>query len=191
MREEYKKFINASIWVAVILFCVRCFIDWKTMSSNFYVYDVWGYAGEAIGLTSVIMLIYEKWLWKYNMFCSTPVLSKVYLGKVRSSYGNLERNVKLEVKQTLLSVNIILISGESRSRSISSSIDDILGEKQLTYCYLNKPKNEYRTRSEIHYGTAMLCIQNKDVLEGHYYTDRNTRGDMKFFAEGKNKKRKE
>lgn len=76
-----------------------------------------------------------------------------------------------------------LATNESKSKSLSASIDDILGEMQLTYCYLNTPKSEYRDRSEIHYGTATLSIANPQILEGQYYTDRKTNGDMLFTAE--------
>lgn len=87
------------------------------------------------------------------------------------------------VKQTLLSVHITMVSDESKSNSLSASIDEIMGEKKLVYCYLNTPKSEYRERSEIHFGTAMLSLDNPKVLEGQYYTDRETSGDMYFLAE--------
>ena len=182
MKEQYKNFITKTVWCAIIIFVLLYILSWKFGAQIFSLYDTFGYAGEAIGLTTILMAIYEKWLWKYNKFEDTPVLNKVYEGFILSNYDGIKRDAILEIKQTLLSVHITLISGESRSRSISSSIDTILGEKQLTYCYLNIPKSEFRNRSEIHYGTAMLNITSQGNLTGHYYTDRNTRGDMEFTA---------
>ena len=106
--------------------------------------------------------------------------AKKYIGSLITSYDNIERSAELEIKQTLLTLQIILITGESKSKSLSATIDDILGETVLTYCYLNTPNANVRDRSEIHYGTAMLCVDNPRKLTGHYFTDRKTRGDMKF-----------
>ena len=75
-----------------------------------------------------------------------------------------------------------MITGESKSKSLTASIDEVLGEMQLTYCYLNTPKSEFRHRSEIHYGTAMIAISTPQKLEGQYYSDRKTNGDMRFEA---------
>mgnify|MGYP004572869597 FL=1 len=88
----------------------------------------------------------------------------------------------MTIKQSLLSVVVILKTDESKSKSLSASIDEILGEIQLTYCYLNTPKSAYRDRSEIHYGTATLSISNPKEIDGQYYTDRKTIGDMHFIA---------
>jgi len=48
--------------------------------------------------------------------------------------------------------------------------------------YRNEPKIQVRDRSPIHYGAFMLDVQGNpiDALEGVYWTDRETRGDMKL-----------
>ncbi len=182
MTETYKSLAQKSIWTAIILFGIRLFIEWKWFAFSFDLYSCWGYAGEAIGITSVLTVAYEKWLWRYNKFESTPVLKKKYVGTLLSNYDNIHRSAELIIQQTLLSVHVTLISEESQSWSISSSIDNIGGTPQLIYCYHNKPKTEFRRRSEIHYGTAMLRISSPEKLSGSYYTDRNTGGDMEFTA---------
>lgn len=83
----------------------------------------------------------------------------------------------------MLSINVIFITGESRSKSISSSIEKIQEEWQLTYCYLNVPQANVRDRSAIHYGTALLCIEDPEEIKGQYFTDRKTTGDMHFVPE--------
>jgi len=126
-------------------------------------------------------------LWRWTPFINklTPKLSKRYIGTLKSSYDGKDRTVTLEIKQTFLSVRVYIKTNESKSSSIIASIEEILGENQLVYCYLNKPKSEYRNRSEIHYGTAMLDIYDDGMLQGTYYTDRNTRGDMIFRPDNK------
>lgn len=76
---------------------------------------------------------------------------------------------------------MIFTTEESKSSSISASIDKIQDEWQLIYFYLNVPQAKVRDRSSIHYGTALLSIENPEKLQGQYFTDRKTTGDMKFF----------
>ena len=180
MNEQIKSFITKIAWCTIILFVLRCLISGNTIISNFSIYDIFGFAEESIGVSAIIAMCYERWLWRYIPFENNPKLFKEYIGVCVSDYDNVERNAKLKIKQTLLTVQVTLITDESRSKSISSSIDTILNEKQLTYCYLNTPQAMVRHRSEIHYGTAMLCIENPNEIHGQYFTDRKTTGDMRF-----------
>lgn len=182
MTENYSKFISKSLWVAIIIFCLRCFFSGTKIISEFSMYDLYGYAGEAIAFSAFVMFMYEKWWWKYNPFEETPVLKKKYKGTLLSTYDGIERNATLEIKQTLLSTTIICITGESRSNSIASSIKKLQGEWQLIYCYLNVPQANVRDRNAIHYGTALLCIENPEEIKGQYFTDRKTTGDMHFIS---------
>ncbi|MDF2882012.1 MAG: hypothetical protein K0R54_2569 [Clostridiaceae bacterium] len=183
MKEQFNKLLIKAVWIAIVLFTIRCLFSLESIKGSFSVYNFIGFAGEAIGITTIITTVYERWGWKLNPLEDTPVLCRNYIGTMLTSYDNIEREARLEVKQTLLSTNIILISGESKSKSISSSIDSVLGEKQLTYCYLNTPTAAVRDRSEIHYGTAMLCIENPKEITGQYFTDRKTAGDMYFYSQ--------
>lgn len=183
MKKQQKKLLIICLWSATILFVLRCTISWKSIISGVSLYGLFGYASEAISIAVIFSGIYEKFLWRYVPFENTPKLAKRYTGTLKSNYDHIERKASLEIKQTLLSVHVTLITDESKSRSLSASIDEVLGEMQLTYCYLNTPKAEYRNRSEIHYGTATLSLATPGTLEGQYYTDRKTNGDMLFAAE--------
>lgn len=180
MKEQYKSFLNKSIWVILVLFMIRCFVAWKLFDGGFSGYDLYGYAGEAIGVGTLIMCLYEKWIWRWMFFEKTPKLEKKYIGTFISNFDQVEREATLIIKQSLLFVHVEFRSGESISRSLTASIDDIMGVSQLTYCYLNTPDIAFRDRSEIHYGTAMLRIVEDGNLVGEYFTDRNTCGDMVF-----------
>lgn len=142
-----------------------------------------GYASDAIGITVIFTALYEKVLWRFNPFEDTPKLAAHYHGILRSSYDNIERSATLNIKQTLLSVHVILLTEESKSTSLSTSIDIFFGEPRLTYCYLNVPTSKHREHSEMHFGTATLFISNPRKIEGQYYTDRKTVGDMIFTTE--------
>ena len=180
MVDKTKTLLKYSIGIALALFILRLIIAIKTSAFEFTIDSLCSYGGGAISTTTILAGIYERFLWRYNPFENTPKLAKKYIGIIKSSYDNLEYSASLEIKQTLLTVRVTLITDESRSVSLSSSIDKILGDTQLTYCYLNTPKTEFRHRSEIHYGTAMLLLNTPSRIDGQYYTDRQTRGDMTF-----------
>lgn len=182
MNEQFNTLITKAAWVALSLLGIRCLISWNSLLIDFSFYGILGYASEAIGATVLFMGFYEKLLWKYDPFEDTPVLKRCYKGTLTSTFDGIEREANLKIKQTLLSINIILTSGESSSRSISSTIENVLGEKQLTYCYINMPKASFRHKSEIHYGTAIVCIEDPNRLTGHYFSDRKTTGDMVFYT---------
>lgn len=180
--KNQEKLLNICVWSAVVLFALRCFISWNSILSDFSLYDIFGYAGEAVSISVILSGFYEKLLWRINPLEKSPKLAKCYKGTLKSSYANIERSATLKIKQSFTSVHVTLITDESRSNSLSASVDEILGEMQLTYCYLNTPKTAYRDRSAIHYGTARLTITGPGRLEGQYYTDRKTIGDMIFTA---------
>lgn len=179
--KNQEKLLKICVWGAIIYFMLRCFISWNSILTDFSFCGILGYASEAVGISVVFSGFYERLLWRINPFEKFPKLSKCYKGTLKSSYDNIERSATLKINQTFTSVHVTLITDESRSNSLSASVDEIFGEMQLTYCYLNTPKSEYRNRSAIHYGTARLTITNPGSLEGQYYTDRNTTGDMVFF----------
>lgn len=182
MNKKYGKIVRIGMWTAIALFVCRCVIAFDSITAGTTVYELFGYAGEAIGLSVILTALYERKLWRYNPWEETPKLCAKYVGTVTSTYDSIVREGTLDVKQTLSTVSIIFTTKESKSRSLSASIDDIMGEKQITYCYINQPKSKFRHRSEIHYGTAMLTILENGNLKGQFYTDRKTLGDMEFVA---------
>lgn len=74
---------------------------------------------------------------------------------------------------------------ESKSVLVAHSIDQQEEENlyKLVGVYRNEPKIELQgARSEIHHGAFSLDIHGKPVyeLQGHYWTDRGTKGSMKL-----------
>ena len=183
MKEQQKNLINISVWCAIVLFALRCLISWDSIKVNFSCKDAWEFASQAISVAVILSAAYEKYLWRFNPLEKTPKLASKYTGTLKSNYDGIEHSASLLIKQSLLSVHVTLVTDESKSKSLSASIDEVFDEMQLTYCYLNTPKSEYRNRSEIHYGTAALALSDPMRIEGQYYTDRKTAGDMVFIAD--------
>lgn len=192
MNESYKKFVTYSIWIAIVLFIIRCFFakneigDYINMSEwGILGYNLFSYTGEAIGLMFLIMAFFNKtaWKWKYiNKLVDMPVLSKKYKGTFISDWQkeNKTYNAIIEIKQTFLNVSIIFKTGESRSYSVLSTIDTKSNSKCIIYTYQNEPRAELSDRSTIHKGTAELWVEDSGELVGNYYTNRKTSGSMTF-----------
>lgn len=192
MDDNMKKFLNMSIYISIFFLLIRCaisFEDIKQLWGNDSVlnvgYNLWGYTGESIGSAAIIMVIFNKWAWKWKIiryFHNVPVLSKKYKGTFISNVDQVSRDGEIFIAQTFLSVSVQLKTEESSSWSIVATLHKTEGVDRLIYTYQNESRAEIRKRSPIHYGTALLNINDSTILEGNYYTDRNTSGSMKFVA---------
>ena len=113
-----------------------------------------------------------------------PVLAKHYKGTITFVWNDVQQTMNSEIwiEQTFLNVSVKLGTNESTSNSVTASIEKVNNEQQLIYTYLNTPRAELQDRSAIHYGTAMLCVDDSKKLTGNYYTSRSTRGSMIFQA---------
>lgn len=196
MRDVSKIFFSIYVKVALLFFSLRCAMGWSTIFTILCeknvidgCYTVIGYAGEAVFVASLFMAVFNKWLWKIkfmNKLIGEPVIiSGYYVGKIESEYDHVVRTAELYIKQTLLSVDVRMKTNESVSNAIAASIENINNEKQLVYIYINEPKGDIQERSPMHYGTAILHLENLDSIYGNYYTGRKTRGSMSFSARNK------
>lgn len=180
MKKQFDALLKKAMWTAIILFVFRVAISWENFKIAASVYTVFGYAGEAISVAAVLLVCYEKLLWRYDPFVKMPYVAGEYTGTLVSNYDRAERKGIIKIKQTFLSVEVSLKTEESKSRSVSGSIEEIFGMTELIYTYMNEPNSSVRDRSAIHFGTANFVIDEKDYLVGRYYTDRNTSGEMTF-----------
>lgn len=180
MEKHISSFLKKGMWVAAILCIIRCAISFEDIKTNPSFYSIFGYIGEAISLAAILMVAYEKWLWRINPFSGIPCIKGTYSGNIKSSFDSKVRKANLEVKQTFLSIKIIMTTDESTSTSVFAIIDNQSDINELIYTYRNEPKAEYRPNSSIHYGTARLRLVGKGRLVGQYYTDRQTLGDLNF-----------
>lgn len=195
MSEAAKKFMKISIWSAVILFILRCLLSWEDLSNAIdgkeyadCAYALFGYAGEAIGITALLMIAFDRWLWKWKplnlVSGGMPILANEYHGTINYDWNGSQgiRETNLYISQTFLRVSVKLGTAESTSNSITGTIATVNDEKQLIYTYLNTPRAEIQNRSVIHFGTAMLKVDNPAILTGNYYTSRLSRGSMELKA---------
>ena len=60
MTETQSKFTKKVVWITVFIFCIRCFISGTKIITDFSIYDLYGYTGEAISIATLLMFAYEK-----------------------------------------------------------------------------------------------------------------------------------
>ena len=190
MKTNFKRLLILFAWASIILFVARTLISKNDVVSLVndkkifeLIYTLFGYAGEAIAVSTLIQIIYDRWLWRVINIWKLPVLSKKYQGSFVSSHGGKEQNAELIIKQTFLNIKIKMKTAESWSSSINETLEEDNGVMVLTYTYLNKPDLKIYDRSKMHYGTAILVCDNAKKLEGNYYTDRKTIGSMFFVSD--------
>ncbi|MBE6795695.1 MAG: hypothetical protein E7533_03825 [Ruminococcaceae bacterium] len=180
MDLRIKSLIKCGVYINLILLVIRIVISFEEILATESLYDLYGYISESIVATLFILGFYEKLLWRFNPFCKTPKIYGTYDVILKSSYDQKSRNGELKIKQTLLTTKIKLKTEESSSTSIDSKITKINEDEKLIYTYINTPKNEFRDRSNIHYGTVIIDLCDLKNLFGMYYTDRKSRGDIIF-----------
>lgn len=178
MKGLMSKIVSRITWTTIFLFVIRCMISFSDLKSQCSVYMIFSYASEAIAVAGLLFLLYEKYLWKKDKFLGVPILEEKYKGTIFSTYDNKERNVEFSIKQSLFSIVIIMNTEESHSTSMSASLDSILGEKTIVYTYMNKPSSSVRDRSEVHFGTAVLNVEDVNHIKGDYFTDRKSIGSI-------------
>lgn len=151
--------------------------------------------GIVVGVISIVVVLFNKYAWAWPLFrgwyVNRPDLRGTWQVEIRSSWvdpntGNAVAPIVAYavVRQTLASLSLRLMTPESRSKLIAHSIEqDEDGLFRLAGIYRNEPRIELQgVRSEIHHGAFSLEVHGQpvDSLEGHYWTDRETKGAMKL-----------
>jgi hypothetical protein len=141
----------------------------------------------------VLLGLFDKWLWKMPWlnpwFATRPVLCGTWKVTIENNWKDQKGKKKaipivayMSVRQTYFSLSMRLMTAESASQLIADSIARSQdGLFQVAGVYINTPSIALRGKSsEIHYGSFLLNVQGQPPtsLEGHYWTDRETRGRM-------------
>lgn len=150
--------------------------------------------GAAISAASLFVVTFDKYLWRagwVSKLVRRPYLGGTWRGQLASHWIDPDTGeriapdpeVYLIIRQNYWSVSARLITRESRSFSIIASVDHHGdGTWGLYAIYRNTPRAAVRHRSAIHHGALMLDISGDppDCLEGFYWTDRTTMGELEL-----------
>jgi hypothetical protein len=148
---------------------------------------------------SFCVLLWERWLWPWYIFRGwlnkRPDLRGTWKGVVHSNWidpdteqGRGPIDVYLVIRQTYTTIDVRLLSEESNSVSLSGNIfTDSVGVCTLAVAYRNTPRILKRGRSPINHGGMLLSLIGDPVhkLDGEYWTDRGTIGEVTLTARTK------
>ncbi|MDO5690080.1 MAG: hypothetical protein Q4G61_07510 [Tissierellia bacterium] len=135
---------------------------------------------ESIGYSMMFIILFERLLWRLNPISKLPKLKKNYSGILKYKFNDNEgeKKVKLSVNQTYLTVTVKLYTDEITSKTLTSELLEENGEYILVYTYQTNPKSAYSENNPIQIGTCKLSVINDSSLEGVYWTNRKTIGDL-------------
>ncbi|MGW1296572.1 Cap15 family cyclic dinucleotide receptor domain-containing protein [Streptomyces sp. NPDC002533] len=141
-------------------------------------------------LATLVFALWERFIWKWKAvryFTGVPYVAGTWRGELISSYIKPDGTqvppipTALYISQTASRVTATLFTGESKSFSEHAKlIHDPDGRWRLSWQYVNTPRPGVRDRSERHRGAAEAFIgsQPGEGLEGSYFTDRRTDGEL-------------
>jgi len=157
--------------------------------------------GTVVGVITLFLTFFNKYMWSWKIFkgwyVKRPDLRGTWKVELKSSWIDPETNKEIPpiygyavIRQSLTFLSVRLMTKESRSVLVAHSIeqqedDDLF---KLVGVYRNEPKIELQgVRSEIHHGSFALEVHGSPIYEmqGHYWTDRATKGGMKLQRKAK------
>ena len=147
-----------------------------------------------VGAVVLGLSVFDLWLWRVpalqGWFVKRPHLWGTWRVTFQSNWINPAtgqgigpRKGYAVIDQTYTRTSLRLLTEESTSELL---VDDIVlapdGVFRLFGVYRNEPKVAVRHRSTLHYGAIALTIHTEPLLrlEGTYWTDRQTSGDLVF-----------
>jgi len=175
MRKQTKDLLQIGIGIAFVIFAIRSVI---TMPTDIFV--ALRYAGQAVGIALILLGFYEKVLWRFNPLEKTPKIFGAYTGTIEHNFNGEsgKKDTSVVIKQSLLTVQVKIVTNETTSRTIASNIIEDNGEYVLFYTYITNPKSKYSDTNPIQYGSCRFELDNTGELHGIYWTSRTTKGDI-------------
>jgi hypothetical protein len=151
------------------------------------------YYSLAVLVATVVFFLWDKFLWRrglpQRMGLAPRDVSGTWRGTLASFWEDPStgerippKTAYLVVRQTARTVSAVLLTDESKSASSLATVGGPEGIASLDYMYTNWPRGRVDHRSRAHRGSASLSVTGLPVtrLQGEYWTDRNTRGELDF-----------
>jgi len=141
------------------------------------------------GVVAGAVSLFDLWLWRLRVlrgwFVKRPYLRGTWRVELRPSRSAGDERIitgYMAVRQTYSTISMRLMTEESRSELLGADIvHSPDGLFRVAGVYTNEPRISARERSPIHNGAFLLQVQGNPAtsLEGHYWTDRATLGEMR------------
>lgn len=155
------------------------------------------YLPAIIGLAVVV---FDLWAWKWpgiNRLAARPRIYGTWKAALTPSSdshipdgGNRAPVGALVVEQTYFTLSARFHTEQSDSRTVTATlIADLDSKQSRTFyaTYVNQAQQQHNARSYPHTGTFRLAVHGNDPhdMDGTYWTDRLTAGDMRLTRIGK------
>lgn len=154
-------------------------------------------AGRALSLLPLLLVllfaVFDNWAWHWSAivrFVAGPDLRGTWLGTYSGEWideNDLRHDSRgpaaLVIKQTYLTLSVVLVAEKSKSYSYLSNIKKLeSGEYRVDYDYSNKPYRAERRSMPEHSGSAQLTVggPRSNRLTGEYWTSRLSNGALEF-----------
>lgn len=154
-------------------------------------------AGKALGFIPILLVllfaVFDNFIWHWPWivrFVGRPDLRGTWVGTSSGEWID-ERDVRhkshgpaaLIVKQTFLTLSVVLVAEKSKSYSYLADIKKLeSGEYRVDYEYTNKPYRAERRSMPEHNGSTQLTVGSprSNHLTGEYWTSRLSNGALDF-----------
>lgn len=181
-------YLKVLFWLSVATWALLLVVNGQPVTAALF-------KPSSLVLSGMILLVtfFEKWGWRWSKlhpwFVGIPNLVGTYAGGINSHWTDPATGRRpnaipayMVVRQTLSTIHVRVYTTESESCSvIGSFLKSHDGKLELLYTYRNESRLEVRQRSPIHYGGTRLSIDQKaERLQGSYWTDRQTVGELDF-----------
>lgn len=185
-----KAFIYIILGFSAILWFIFAF--WGGLNLS----NLWAFIKLLPSVATVDLIalsLFIKWGWRWKIFrgwlVPFPDLNGTWQGYIRSNWTDKETGKKppsipaiLSIRQTFGKISCVLRTAEMVSHSYVEgfTLDRDKQIRQLTYSYTSRPKVSVKERSTFHEGTIVFDLIDMPVskLEGRYWTDRETTGEI-------------
>lgn len=153
----------------------------------------------AFTVMGIAVFAFNRWIWRmpflYPRLVNIPDLEGTWKGEIISNWVDPNTAIKippieayLAIRQTYFTFHVRVITRESQSHLLAGKIyrnED--GSCEIAGIYRNTPRMTSREVSPIHNGGILLRVQGEArfTLEGDYWTDRDTKGEMRFTEKAK------
>ena len=151
-----------------------------------------GAVSATVTVVSLALLAFQHWIWRWRLlhgwFVEVPDLRGTWRITLKSDWVDPETKKRpadiegyLAVRQTYTNLSLRLMTSESSSKLIGSSIhraED--GLYEIIGVYQSHPKLSQRKQNPIHFGALLLQVEGDppSSLSGHYWTDRESWGQL-------------
>jgi hypothetical protein len=184
-----QKLFRALLWLAILL--NGCYLIVTGVVLPPQASKLFAPVGLVTGFTLLLLAVLNCHLWRWRLvhklLGAAPDMQGTWKGEIRSQWLNPQTGENpppiecyMVVRQTLSEISIKVFTMESASDTLATSIIIENGSHQILATYRNTPDLKHRNRSPIHFGGFLLHIIGcpPQTLKGHYWTDRNTQGEI-------------